>query len=71
MTAAERQAAAARVLLNLERPDAHDERCPRVRGDTGLVCSCHLGRNSNARAAALDEAGLLCALVEIQPEATQ
>ena len=63
MTGAERQAAAVRVLLDLERADAHDERCPRVKGTAGTECTCHLGRNSVTRAIALDDAGLLCALV--------
>ena len=67
MTAEQRQAAAVRVLNDLERADAHDERCPRVKGTVTSECTCYLGRNSVTRAQALDEAGLLCALAEATP----
>lgn len=62
MSPAERQAAAERVLILLEPKDAHEEKCSaRSRSES---CSCYLARNARTRAAALDDAGLLCALVE-------
>lgn len=62
MTGPERQAAAVRVVILLEPEYAHDERCP-ARKDPA-ACTCHLVRNAQVRAAALDDAGLLCALAE-------
>lgn len=64
MTAEERQAAAARVLILLEPKDAHDEKCPAHKDPA--ACTCHLIRNTRVRVTALDEAGLLCALAEVQ-----
>ena len=62
MTAEERRAAACRVLILLEPEDAHDEKCPAHKDPA--TCTCHLIRNTRVRVAALDDAGLLCALAE-------
>ncbi len=64
MNAPERQAEAVRVLILLEPKDAHDEKCPAPQSPE--ACTCHLIRNARTRAAALDDAGLWCALHEVK-----
>jgi len=61
MTAAERQAEAALVLAALEPVANHGPQC------VPPVCDpqCQVGVWSRHRAAALDDAGLLCALHEV------
>lgn len=62
-TAQERQEVAVRVLILLEPKDAHDDKRPAHRRPEARTC--HLLRNARTQAAVLDDAGLLCALVEV------
>ena len=60
MTSAERRAEAALILAGLEPAHHHNHRClPPV-----CVPVCLVGRWARTQAAALDDAGLLCALHE-------
>ena len=63
MTAVERQAAVVKVLVALEPPYLHATTC------STSVChpQCQVAVWARHRAKALDEAGLLCALVEATP----
>ncbi len=61
-TSEERRESAVRVLNLMEPIWAHDDKCPAQKRSG--ECKCYILRNNENRAAALDEAGLLCALAE-------
>ena len=64
MTSEERKDTAAAILIFLEPTHVHFEGCPGKKDP--LKCTCYQRKNAYIRAAALDEAGLLCALNEIK-----
>ena len=58
MTSEECQKKAVLVLINLEPKILHVDNCPGHKNPE--ACTCYMIRNARARAAELDEAGLLC-----------
>jgi hypothetical protein len=66
VTTEQRQAEAVRVLVALSALGAHGQLCPatpRIHRDPS-ECDCWVIRDCRIQAKALDDAGLLCALVE-------